>query len=206
MRRLMAMLAVGALALSACTADDPTIGASPGAAQDGGGEDGGGDNGGGGGGNQPPPEVQPETIPEGESTAIETETLGRGTDPTDDVSRPRVVLVRNRNRGQQAAQNAPVEGAAEILRGWDRYAQEALIVVYGGAQPDSGHRIRLGDVSVTKGGKDITVFGAIVRRGEAAAQVISMPWVVLSVPAGLVALAERCGLAFEGQTPTSGRC
>jgi len=206
MRRLMAVLAAGALALTACTADDPTIGASPGAAQDdGGGGNGGGGNG-GGGGNQPPPEVQPEVIPEGGSTAIETEIVGRGTDPTEDISRPRMVLIRNRNRGQQAAEGAPVEGAAEILRGWDRYAQQALIAVYGGAQPDSGHRIRVSDVSVTKAGKTVTVFGAIVRRGDAAAQVISMPWAVVSVPAGLVALAERCGLALEGQTPTQNAC
>ena len=205
MRRLMALLAAGALSLSACTADDPTIDLSPGEVQDGGGEN-GGENGGGGGGNQPPPEVQPETIPEGESTAISTEVLGRDTDPTDDVSRPRMVLVRNRNRGQQAAQNAPVEGAAEILREWDRYRERALIVVYGGAQPDAGHRIRLADVSVTRAGRNVTVFGAIIRRGGNAAQVISMPWMVLSVPAGLVALAERCGLAFEGQTPTQHPC
>lgn len=209
MRRLIPLLAAAALVLAACTADDPTIGPSPGAAETDGESGAGGGGGGGGGsggeGNEPPPEVEPSTLPPGESTAISTEVEGRGTDPTEQVVRPRMLLVRNRNAGRRAAENAPTEGAADILRGWDRYADRALIAVYGGAQPDSGHRIRLDDVSVTGGGEMVTVFGAIVRR-EPAAEVISLPWMVLSVPANLVAVAERCILAFEGQSPTERRC
>lgn len=195
MRRLIALLAVGTLALAACTSDDPTIGASPGAEGIGGLE-----------GNQPPPEVEPQTIPEGESTAIEAKVVDRGTDPTEEFAGPRLLLVRNREAGQQAADAAPVDGAAEAIRSWDRYAQRALIAVYGASQPDSGYRINLGDVSVTKRGRTLTVFAEVVQRGEAAAQVVSMPWMVLSVPAGFVALAERCIMAFQGLDAAEGRC
>lgn len=211
MSRMLALLVVFALALTACTdtaePDGPVPGGtdSPGAA---GGNGGNGGNGGDGNaaGNQPPPEVEPSIPAEGESTTISVETLGQDTEPAEEISEPQVVLVRNESAGRAAAEAAPVPGAAQLLASWNRYAERALIAVYGGAQPDAGYTLVVDDVSVTRGGRHLAVFGAIRRGGGNAAQVVSTPWVVLSVPAGSVALAKKCFLTFEGQNTIQEAC
>lgn len=201
MTRMAALLLAAALALTGCTGsdspgpDEPIPGSpSPGAAQ--GGED----------DNQPPPEVEPSPLPPGESTSVTIEVVGEETEPAEGIARPAVILVRNERAGRAAAEAAPAAGAADVLRSWDRYGERALLVVYGGAQPDAGHAVRVDDVSITRGGRHLAVFGAIVKGEGAAAQVVSIPWVALSIDAGAVALARKCFLTFEGQNTVEAAC
>ena len=156
--------------------------------------------------NQPPPGVEPSVPAEGESTSARTDVVARATEPSSGITEPQLLLIRNGDAGEAAAKASPAAGAAEAIRSWDRYAERALIVVYGGSQPDAGYGLAVDDVSITRGGLDLAVFGALEPGNGPAAQVISIPWAVLSVDAGAVALARKCFLTLAGQETRQTRC
>lgn len=150
--------------------------------------------------NQPPQEVVATTPPEGGTLTVSPKVEARGADPDEGFSRPTMLLVRNESAEGKAASRSPSPRAADEIRGWSAYGQRAIIAVFGGAQPDAGHSIRVDGAQVTKKGRDLTVFVAIEASDGAAAQVVSVPWAVVSVPAGEVANVRNCFVVLNQQS------
>lgn len=154
-----------------------------------------------------PPTEDPGVPPEpGEPTATEFEVQGRGTDASDGQHLPVVLLATTPQEGAAAAAASPAPGAAEPLRQWDEYGERAVVAVLGGSQADSAHRVVVRTVNFIKNGTVLLVSGTIVRRKGPASQVISIPWVVLSVPAESADTVTKCTLALEGATPFTTAC
>lgn len=129
----------------------------------------------------------------------------RGTEPAGPRVEPSVVLVRDAAQAEAAAANAAAEGAAELIRSWDRFDERALVVVYAGTVPDGGTSIRVDDVSLSDDGRHLAVTGAL-EADDPAIQVISTAWAAVSVEADLVARAETCALALEGREAPDAAC
>jgi hypothetical protein len=145
----------------------------------------------------------PESPSAGPSPGFEVE--GSGTEPAGPVVDPSMVLVRDARTVEAAAANAPAEGAAEVIRSWDRWDERALIAVYGGTVPDGGHSVRVDGVALNEDGRHLTVSGSLVAE-DPAIQVVSIAWAVVSVDADLVARAELCALALEGREALDAAC
>lgn len=139
----------------------------------------------------------------GDGGGVAYEVEARGTEPAGPVVEASVAVASDAAEGRSSAARAPVEGAAEILRSWERWGERALVAVYGGTQPDAGYRLRIDDVSIAE--TELIVSGTMLR-DEPAAQVLSIPWAVVSVEADAAAAVERCTLALEGAAPISSRC
>ena len=210
--KLAVVLAALALVLSACGSSvEPEPGEQPAqeqpAAENGGDQGGNVEDGQGGDGggevdpeNQPPEEVVPTTPPEGGTLTLSPKVEARGADPDQGFSRPTLLLVRNESAEGKAASRSPSPRAADEIRKWSAYAQRAIIAVFGGAQPDAGHSIRVDGAQVTKKGRNLTVFVAIEAGDASSAQVVSVPWAVVSVPAGEVANVRNCFVALNQQS------
>lgn len=208
--RMIAGLTALALVLTACGSSGPTPaqpGTEPGATGAPGagtgptGATGGGEKGSKGSQvdpeNAPPPEVQATTPPEGGRLSPVFTVEARGSDPNDTFPRPTLLLVRNASAGQQAADRTPAPGAAEVIRRWNAYAERALVAVFPGAQPDAAHSVVVEQVAIEKKGRRLIVFVRVEAGKKQAAQVTSLPWAVISVPAGEVAKANECFLAIN---------
>lgn len=129
----------------------------------------------------------------------------RGTEPAGPMVEPSLVLVRDPRQAESAAANAPADGAAELIRSWDRFDERALLVVYGGTVPDGGTSVRIDGVSLDEDGRYLTVAGALVA-DDPAIQVVSIAWAAISLDADLVARAETCALALEEREQPDNAC
>jgi hypothetical protein len=138
----------------------------------------------------------------GQSTAAKFEVEGRGTDPAEGRVLPVILLATSPEEGAAAAGASPAPGAAGPLQEWDQYGERAVVAVLGGSQPDTAHRVIVKAVDVVKNGTVLLVSGVIDRKQGVASQVITIPWVVLSVPAEAADTVTRCTLALEGATTT----
>jgi hypothetical protein len=154
-----------------------------------------------------PPTEDPGTPPPpGKRTAVEPEIEGRGTDPAEGRVLPVVLLATNAGEGAAVAGASPAPGAGERVGQWDEYGERAVVAVLGGSQPDSAHRVVVRSVNFIKNGTVLLVSGVIDRKEGPASQVISIPWVVLSVPAESADTVTTCTLALEGATPFTTAC
>lgn len=168
--------------------------------------EGGGAGGGGAAGTQPAPEETGVPPPPGEAAATEFEVVVRGTDPVAEQAFPQVLLATNPEEGAAAASASPAAGAAEIIRDWDQYGERSVVAVLGGSQPDPTHRVTVRDVNILKNGSWLLAFGRISRDPKPAAQVISVPWVILSFDAEETDVVTECTIALEGAQPFSNPC
>jgi hypothetical protein len=144
--------------------------------------------------------------PPGEPTSAGYEVEGRGTDPTNDQFLPTILLATNPTEGAAVADASPAPGAAAVVRDWNQYGQRALVVVLGGSQPDPSYRVEIRAVNVIKGGTLLLAFGKLAREGDAAASVISVPWIVLSIDAEAVDTVTKCTLSLKAVTPFTTDC
>jgi hypothetical protein len=144
--------------------------------------------------------------PPGKGTAVEPEIEGRGTDPAEGRVLPVVFLATSAGEGAAVAEASPAPGAGELVGQWDEYGERAAVAVLGGSQPDSAHRVVVRSVGFIKNGTVLLVSGVIDRKEGPASQVISIPWVVLSVPAESADTVTKCTLALEGATPFTTAC
>lgn len=120
--------------------------------------------------------------------------------------RPGALLARTTTEGDRAARRAAAPGASSGLRAWDEYPRRSLIAVLAGAQPDAGYEIVVADVFLEEEGRTLRVTGRIERPEGFFAQVISIPWVLLSVDPLVVSLVDRCILALEEQRTFASPC
>lgn len=161
----------------------------------------------GDGGTEPGPGQDPGEPPApGEPTSAEFEIAARGTEPVEDRYTPAVLLARTAQEGAAAADASPAPGAAAVLRDWDDYDRRALVAVLGGSQPDAAHRLRVRAVNVVRNGTLLLASGKIVRLEGPAAQVISIPWMVLALDPQATDTLERCTVSLEGATPFTTAC
>ena len=127
-------------------------------------------------------------------------------EPVEGSFAPELLVARNPEEGARAADRSPVPGPATVLREWDEYGKRALVVVLGGSQPDSSYRVVLSSIGFIREGTALLAGGRIGQSGEAAASVISTPWIVVSVNAGAADVVSRCILALAGQDTRSTSC
>jgi hypothetical protein len=154
-----------------------------------------------------PPTKDPGTPPPpGKTTEAEFEVEGRGTDPSEGQDLPVILLATSPEEGAAAAGASPAPGAAGPLQQWDQYGERAVVAVLGGSQPDPAHRVVVRGVDFIKNGTVLLVSGTIVRKEGPASQVISIPWVVLSVPAEAADTVTKCTIALEGASPFTTAC
>lgn len=147
-----------------------------------------------------PGEPEGEPPPPGQATATDFEVVAQGTDPAEGRFLPTVLLARTPEQGAAAAAASPAPGAAEVIRDWNQYQQRAVVAVLGGSQPDPAHSVTVQDVNVVEAGTWLLAFGRIGREKGPAAQVISVPWVVLALPAADVDVVTRCTISLEAAT------
>jgi hypothetical protein len=155
---------------------------------------------------EPPTENPGTPPPPGKTTEAEFEVEGRGTDPSEGQDLPVVLLATSPEEGAAAAGASPAPGAAGPLQQWDEYGERAVVAVLGGSQPDPAHRVVVRGVDFIRNGTVLLVSGTIVRKGGPASQVISIPWVVLSVPAEAADTVTKCTIALEGASPFTTAC
>jgi hypothetical protein len=144
--------------------------------------------------------------PPGEPTSAGYEVEGQGTDPTNDQFLPTVLLATNPTEGAAVADASPAPGAAALVRDWNQYAQRSLVVVLGGSQPDPSYRVLIRAVNVIKGGTLLLAFGKLARERDAAAAVVSVPWIVLSIDAEAADTVTKCTLSLKAVTPFTTDC
>jgi hypothetical protein len=142
----------------------------------------------------------------GEPAAAAYEVEDQGTDPSQDQSLPTVLLATNPTEAAAAADASAAPGAAAVLRDWNQFGQRSVLVVLGGSQPDSSYRVLIRAVNVIKGGTLLLAFGKLAREGEAAAAVVSVPWIALSIDAEAVDTVTQCTLSLKAVTPFTNDC
>jgi hypothetical protein len=142
----------------------------------------------------------------GEQAPLEFQVEATGTDSTVEYPRPSALLARTTTEGDRAARRAVAPGASSGLRAWDEYPRRSLIAVLAGAQPDAGYEIVVADVFLEEEGRTLRVTGRIQRPEGFFAQVISIPWVLLSVDPSVVSLVDRCILALEEKRTFASPC
>ncbi|HEV3474309.1 MAG TPA: hypothetical protein VG602_02975 [Actinomycetota bacterium] len=152
------------------------------------------------------PEETGETPKPGEKTEPRYEVVGRGADSASERVLPRVLLATSPGQGAATGEASPAPGAGARIRAWDEYGERAVVAVLGGSQPDSAYRVLVRSVDVIKNGTILLVSGTIDRKKGPASQVITIPWVILSVDAEAVDTVERCTVALEGATPFTTEC
>lgn len=184
MRKVSLTLLVVALIAAAC-GDDPRLGG----AQDGG-----------------IPGVEPSVPPPGATAVLTFEEEASGSDATVEYPRPKVLLARTPAEGERAARRTGTPGASAGLRFWGSYGRRALIAVIGGAQPDPGYRLTIVRIRISEEGEALEIVARVEREEGFFAQVISVPWRILSVEPAAVALAERCVLTLEEQRSFRSAC
>lgn len=147
-------------------------------------------------GSAPPPGGQVTTMWEVE---------GQGTEAAGPMIDPSVVLVRDEGEAEAAAANAPVRGAADLLRSWDRHGELSLVLVYGGTVPDAGHSIEVDGIALNRDAVRLIVSAELTVK-DPALQVLSIPWTAISVEAELVAQVETCALTLDGRELPEAAC
>ena len=89
-----------------------------------------------------------------------------------------------------------IPGAANLVEGID-FEERSLIGILGGCQPDAAYLLE--PIAVVIGNRELGLVGRVVRDEEAmGAEVLSVPYVLLSVDAGDLTIDRPINLQLEG--------
>jgi hypothetical protein len=91
---------------------------------------------------------------------------------------------------------ARIPGATNIVEGID-FGDRSLVGILGGCQPDAAYVLE--PIAVVIGNRELGLVGRVVRDEDAvAAQVLSVPYVLLTVDAGELTIDRPINLQLEG--------
>ena len=101
-----------------------------------------------------------------------------------------------RTLGQAGGGVARIPGATNVVEGID-FGERSLVAIQGGCQPDAAYVLE--PIAVVIGNRELGLVGRVVRDEEAmAADVLSVPYVLLSVDAGDLTIDRPINLQLEG--------